>query len=108
DGLPQSGTGQATLFSGQNASAMIGKHFGPYPHSGNKHLLKIHSLFNQLISRNKLVHFINAFPNVFFERAKLRNRWSCCTLMTQSAGLQINSENDVISGNAITAEILQD
>src|SRR5512140_1367044 len=32
-GLPQSGTGQTTLLTGINASAQIGKHFGPYPYS---------------------------------------------------------------------------
>ncbi|HAC16433.1 MAG TPA: hypothetical protein DCE78_10890 [Bacteroidetes bacterium] len=108
DGLPQSGTGQASLFSGQNASKIIGKHFGPYPHTGNKHLLTDESIFNQLQKREKSVHFINAFPNVFFERSKIRNRWSSCTLMTRSAGLKINSEMEVIQGKAITAEILQD
>ena len=108
DGLPQSGTGQATLFSGQNASKLIGKHFGPYPHSGNKHLLTDESVFNKLQKLGRTIHFINAFPKVFFEKSKIRNRWSSCTLMTRSAGLNINSEKEVIQGSAITAEILQD
>lgn len=107
-GFPQSGTGQATLFSGINASKIINQHFGPYPHTKNKHLLQEESLFNKLIERKYKPFFINAFPKIFFERAKLRNRWSCCTLMTKSAGLKINSEEEVINGTALTAEILQD
>lgn len=108
DGLPQSGTGQATLFSGENASALIGKHFGPYPHSGTKTLLQERSLFHQATSRGLKPHFINAFPEVFFQRAEKRNRWSCATLMTRSAGLRINSLPEIQQGSAITAEILQD
>lgn len=46
EGLPQSGTGQATLFSGANASKVIGKHFGPYPHSGIRFLLEEQSIFH--------------------------------------------------------------
>ena len=33
EGLPQSGTGQASLFCGFNAPKFTGKHFGPYPYS---------------------------------------------------------------------------
>ena len=45
DGLPQSGTGQTALFTGKNAPKEIGKHFGPFPHSGIKPFLKEQSLF---------------------------------------------------------------
>jgi hypothetical protein len=32
-GLPQSGTGQASLFTGVNGARLAGRHYGPYPHS---------------------------------------------------------------------------
>lgn len=108
DGLPQSGTGQVTLFSGQNASKILGRHFGPYPHSKIRFLLEEKSLFHQIQEMNGSCYFMNAFPDLFFERAKSRNRWSCCTLMTKSAGIHINTVEDVLDENAITAEILQD
>ena len=108
EGLPQSGTGQATLFSGQNASKLIDKHFGPYPHTGIKHLLMEESLFHKSKEIGKRPYFINAFPQIFFDRAEVRNRWSCCTLMTKSAGLKINSVDEVLNEQAITAEIIQD
>ncbi len=44
-GLPQSGTGQATIFTGVNAAKGIGQHFGPYPHSMLKPLLQTKNLF---------------------------------------------------------------
>ena len=107
EGLPQSGTGQTTLFTGENASKQIGKHFGPFPHSGIKPLLKEKSLFHKAITNGKNPFFINAYPDIFFKKSKIRDRWSCTTLMTKSAGLRLNRVEDVLAGNAITAEITQ-
>lgn len=106
-GLPQSGTGQTTLFTGENASKVIGKHFGPYPHSGIKYLLKEQSIFHAVKEVGKKPYFINAYPPIFFEHAKRRNRWSCTTLMTQSAEMRLNSTEEVLKGEALTAEIVQ-
>lgn len=107
DGLPQSGTGQATLFSGQNASKVIGKHFGPYPHTGIKFLLQEHSIFHSVKEAGKEPYFINAYPPVFIEYSESRNRWSCSTLMTRSAGLSLNSIEEINNELALTAEIVQ-
>lgn len=107
EGLPQSGTGQATLFSGENAAREIGKHFGPFPHSGTKHLLREKSLFNKAQQKGKRCSFINAYPDIFFEKARARNRWSCTTLMTKSADISLNTTREVKQGEAITAGLTQ-
>ena len=107
EGYPQSGTGQTSLFTGTNASKMIGKHFGPYPHSKIKPLLKEKSLFHKALLIDKKPHFLNAYPDLFFEKSEKRNRWSCTTLMARSAGLKLNGIEDVIAGRAVTAEIVQ-
>lgn len=107
EGLPQSGTGQTTLFTGENASKVIGKHFGPYPHSGIKYLLKEQSIFHAVKKAGKKPYFMNAYPPIFFEHSKRRNRWSCTTLMTQSADLVLNSTQDILDEKALTAEIVQ-
>ncbi|MCC5907670.1 MAG: alkaline phosphatase family protein [Balneolaceae bacterium] len=107
EGLPQSGTGQTSLFSGENASKKIGKHFGPFPHSKIKPLLRKRSLFHKVKEIGLTPHFLNAYPDIFFEKSEKRNRWSCTTLMTKSAGVRLNRLEDVQSGKAITAEITQ-
>lgn len=107
EGLPQSGTGQTTLFTGKNASKVIGKHFGPFPHSGIKPLLKKESIFHGVQELGKKPYFMNAYPPVFFEYARKRNRWSCTTLMTKSADLKLNSTDEVQQEKALTAEIVQ-
>ena len=107
EGLPQSGTGQTTLFSGENASKVIGKHFGPFPHSGIKHLLKEQSVFQSVKEAGKKPYFMNAYPPIFFEHANRKNRWSCTTLMTKSAEMHLNSTDDILEEKALTAEIVQ-
>ncbi|MEX0661578.1 MAG: alkaline phosphatase family protein [Balneolaceae bacterium] len=107
EGLPQSGTGQVTLFSGVNASKMIGKHFGPFPYSTTKPFLEEGSLFHQVQEMGKKPHFINGYPEIFFKRAERIDRWSATTLMTRSANVRLNTTQDVLDGKAITAEIKQ-
>ncbi len=108
EGLPQSGTGQTSLFTGINAAKLIGKHFGPYPHSGNKPLLRESGIFQQIHSAGKSAWFMNAYPPVFFERAKKTRRWSCSTLMVKSSGQKLCSTEDVRIGKAVTAELFGD
>jgi len=108
EGLPQSGTGQVTLFTGENAAKKVGRHFGPFPHSKTRPLLKERNVFTRAHERGKSGIFMNAYPDIFFERAQRSNRWSCTTLMTKSAGIELHTTKDVREGRAITAEITQE
>jgi hypothetical protein len=107
EGLPQSGTGQVTLFSGENAAKLIGKHFGPYPYSTTKPILEEGSLFHKVMDLGKKPHFLNAYPDVFFRKSARRNRWTSTTLMAKSAGLTLNTIEEIKNGKAITAELTQ-
>lgn len=108
DGLPQSGTGQTTLFTGKNAAQKIGRHFGPFPHSGIKPYLRNDSIFHRAKEQGKKGRFMNAYPDIFFRKAEKRNRWSCTTLMARSAGIPLHTEEDIRQGRAVTAEITQE
>lgn len=108
EGLPQSGTGQASLFSGENASKIAGKHFGPFPYSKTKFLLQEKSLFQKAQKEGFKPHFLNAYPDIFFKKSKKRNRWTCTTLMAKSAGINLNGLKDILDRRALTAEITQD
>ncbi|HLR76472.1 MAG TPA: hypothetical protein VK106_02355 [Balneolaceae bacterium] len=107
EGLPQSGTGQTALFSGENAAKLIGKHFGPWPHSGVAHLLEEESVFNKARALGKTVHFINAYPEIFFQKAKKRGRWTGTTLLARGAQTRLNGPEQVKKGRAVTAGIIQ-
>lgn len=108
EGLPKSGTGQTTLFTGRNAAEEVGRHFGPFPHSKIKPFLKEESIFHMAKEKGKSGIFMNAYPDIFFRRSEENNRWSCTTLMTKSAGISLHREEDLKKGDAITAEITQE
>ena len=109
EGLPQSGTGQATLFTGINCAELAGKHFGPFPHSKTKPTIAESSIFrqvNQLISSHpEPSAFANAYPPQFFEAAQARNRWTVTTLSCIEAGIKIRTIDDLKLNNALTADI---
>jgi len=107
EGLPQSGTGQTTLFSGKNAPKITGRHFGPFPYSTTKFLLQQKSLFHKVQALGYSCHFLNAYPDIFFKKSAEQNRWTCTTLMTKSAGITLNRVADIKKGKALTADIMQ-
>ncbi len=109
EGLPQSGTGQASLFTGINCAQLAGRHYGPYPHSKTKVAIAEHNIFRQTINL-KLQHpepaaFANAYPDVFFKLAEAKNRWTVTTLACMEANIPIRKLNHVQDGLAITAEL---
>ncbi len=50
EGLPQSGTGQTSIFCGVNASKIVGKHFGPYPYSTLIPIIKEKNIFKHYLN----------------------------------------------------------
>jgi len=109
DGLPQSGTGQAALFSGANAAALAGRHYGPFPHSKTREALRAQNLFVRIdaldLSHEEPAAFANAYPDRFFSYARRRDRWTVTTRCCLDAGLRIRTEADVRAGTALTADI---
>ncbi len=105
-GLPQSGTGQTSIFCGVNAAKIVGKHFGPYPYSTLIPVIKGKNIFIELIKKKKKVFFSNAYPKLFFNYLKSgKTRLSVTSLSSRSSGMRLNNASDVRKGNALTAEI---
>jgi hypothetical protein len=108
EGLPQSGTGQASLFSGVNVSARFGRHFGPYPPRLARPILAETGLFARLVAAGAApgdLAFANAYPDRFFRYAEARDRWTATTWLARSAGVRLRTEADLRAGDALTAEI---
>lgn len=106
EGLPQSGTGQTSIFCGLNASEFVGKHFGPYPYSTLIPLIKEKNIFIELIRKKKKVFFVNAYPKVFIEYINSgKKRLSVTSLSCMLSGMKLNKASEVRSGKALTAEI---
>lgn len=106
EGLPQSGTGQTALFTGENGARIIGKHFGPYPYSTLRPIIAEKSIFAQLLRHNIRACFANAFPQRFFDYiAKRPGRVSVTTYSCMQAGLRVLREEDLRSGRAVSADL---
>ncbi|TLY32525.1 MAG: metalloenzyme, partial [Ignavibacteria bacterium] len=105
-GLPQSGTGQVALLTGENAAQRIGRHFGPYPYSTLKPLLEEANLFSKIEADGKTTFYANAFPAVYFEHFGNGKRpMTAIPLAWTMGGRSLNDSNALASGGAISADL---
>ena len=108
DGLPQSGTGQAALYTGQNAAQMSGRHYGPFPHSATFDALRTDSLWARLVQAGVDpggLCFANAYPPPFFAEAERRSRWPTAARLTREAGLRLRTGADIEAGTGLAADL---
>ena len=109
EGLPQSGTGQATLFTGTNCAERAGRHFGPFPHSTAMPLLAAESIFHkvqaQLGERDEPCAFANAYPPRFFAHVEKRDRWTVTTRAARGADVRLRRRADLDAGHALAADL---
>lgn len=104
--LPQSGTGQTSIFCGVNAPQQLGFHFGPYPHSTLVPTIKEKNIFRDFLQAGKKVTFANAYPKVFFDYINSgKKRLSVTSLSCLLSGVKLKDEEDLRNGNALSAEI---
>ncbi len=105
-GLPQSGTGQASIYCGENIPKFVGKHFGPYPYTTSIPILKEKNILVQLKRKGLKSFFANAYPKVFFDYLKSgKRRLGVTSLTCILTGIRLNTVTDLRNGNALTAEL---
>jgi 2,3-bisphosphoglycerate-independent phosphoglycerate mutase len=106
EGLPQSGTGQVSIFCGMNAAQFVGKHFGPFPYSTTIPVIEKENIFKAFKDLDKSVSFVNAYPKVFFDYLRSgRTRLSTTTLSCRLSNVKLNTIKEIREKKAITAEI---
>ena len=106
EGLPQSGTGQVSIFCGINAPQFVGKHFGPFPYSTTIPVIKEQNIFKAYQDLGKSAYFVNAYPKVFFDYLNSgKTRLSTTSLCCRLTGMKLNSVTELRQSKALTAEI---
>jgi len=104
-GLPQSGTGQASLFCGFNAPKFVGKHFGPFPYSTTIPIIKEKHLLIHYKNKKIGSYFANAYPKPFFDYLKSgKTRLGVTATGIRLNNIPFNRVTDVRKGTALTAE----
>ncbi len=107
EGLPQSGTGQASLMTGVNCARLVGRHFGPFPHSETNDALNQANLFHKvkalLPQHEAPAAFANAFPPQYFNARRPRSTVTtqCCT----AAEIEIRDIDALRNERALPADL---
>ncbi len=110
-GLPQSATGQASMFTGLNAAAFLGRHVNGFPEGRLRHLLSVNGMFRKLRERGYRVNFTNAYRPPFFQmlrRGLPGRRYSCSTLVSFYGGLPFHGLNAIKEERALYMDITND
>lgn len=112
EGLPQSATGQATMFTGVNCAVAMGRHCEGFPSPALRDIIEKGNLFLSLKSRGRKVCFADAYlvdsaDDLAFHRFK-----SVTTVMALTAPETIRTVDDLVADRAlmqdITCETIQD
>jgi 2,3-bisphosphoglycerate-independent phosphoglycerate mutase len=106
-GLPQSGTGQVAIFTGENAPRLFGSHFGPWPPVRLRPLLAERNLLLLAKSAGRRVEFANAYPAGWPGTLPTR-RHAAPPLAAQAAGVLSRDAEALVRGEAVASEIVND
>ncbi len=104
DGLPQSATGQATLLTGINAAAAMGRHIEGFPPPALKELVERENLFTKLAGLGHSCTFANCYWGIDPQEIPAR-RQSVTTVMTLAALGRVQGDAALRHGLAVTHDI---
>jgi len=112
-GLPQSATGQTTLFTGQNAARVEGRHVSGFPTERLRKLLQQEGILKKILVSGKKPVFFNGYRPEFYTELAMGSRcFAATTLLNLYAGLPFHSFADMAAGRSlysdITNEVLQE
>ncbi|MGK7313091.1 MAG: alkaline phosphatase family protein [Candidatus Longimicrobiales bacterium M2_2A_002] len=121
EGTPQSGTGHATLLTGEDAVARFGRHFGPWVPTALRPLVAESSILARAKAAGRRVAFANAYPEELLARVpdgvpvaeavtsrRLGPLRSGPPLAALGAGLLTRHTNALARGDALASEITND
>ena len=112
DGLPQSATGQATMFTGVNCAAEMGHHCEGFPGLPLRKIIEEDNLFLELKRRGKKVRFADAYLIEDVDDLVNRRFKSVTTVMALTTPEVISTADDLMEDRALmqdlTRETIQD
>lgn len=102
-GLPQSATGQTTLFTGENAARALGHHLYGYPGPTLRELLLRHSVLKRTVEAGRTAAFLNAYRPLFFDLGDdiWKRPMSASSWNNRAAGLPFRTFDDLRTRRAL-------
>lgn len=112
EGVPQSATGQATMFTGVNAPQAMGRHCEGFPPAELREIIKENNLFLELKKRGKTVKFADAYLAESVDEVAARRFKSVTTVMALTTPEVVSTIGDLMNNEAVlqdlTRETIQD
>lgn len=109
EGLPQSSTGQATLFTGLNAAEIMGRHVTGLPGPRVRALVESGNLFSKAVESGYSATFANAYTRTYLDSvATGHRRPSVTTCAVASAGLPFRELAELQQDEAVSWDIVRD
>lgn len=107
-GKPQSATGQATLLTGVNAAAAVGRHVEGLPGPELKKLVQEHNLFSKLIARGYSCTFANAYFTTDMEEVRTRRFQSVTTVASLAAFGAVRDTAALLANRAVYQDLTRE
>lgn len=112
EGLPQSATGQAAMFTGVNCPKAMGRHCEGFPGPSLRKIIEENNLFLQLKRRGRKVCFADAYLVESAEELAARRYKSVTTVMALTTPEVVLTADDLAEDRALmqdlTRETIQD
>ena len=112
EGLPQSATGQATMFTGVNCAAAMGRHCEGFPGPALRKIIESNNIFLELKRRGRSITFADAYLIDSVDELALRRFKSVTTVMALTVPESVTTADDLMADHALmqdlTRETIQD
>lgn len=107
-GLPQSASGQTTLFTGVNAAKALGSHAEGFPGPSLRRIVDTDNIFMQLMARGLKCRFADAYLADSVEEIAARRFRSVTTTMALTRPSTISLRADLLANAAVFQDITRD
>ena len=107
-GLPQSATGQASLLTGCNAAAVMGRHMEGLPGPQLKSLIQKKNLFTRFMERGYKTTFANAYFTTDVEEVRQRRHQSVTTVATLAAFGAVRDTAMLLENKAVYQDLTRE
>lgn len=105
-GLPQSATGQTSLWTGRNGPEAMGRHMTGFPGPTLIRIIREHSIIKVACENGKKAALINAFSDAYVQRITERPRLTgASTHVHLASGQPLKTLEDLEAGDAVYMDI---
>jgi len=108
EGIPQSATGQTSLFTGVNAAKKAGRHIQGFPGPELRKIIRADNMFLNFLKKGLSVCFANAYVKYGLKELKELGYRSVTTVMTECSLKKVLRLPELLEGNAVYHDLTRE